>query len=176
MLLVYINNKKIPCLSLSILNQQFVVDLKEKNSFFANQCTLIKTGSNLPTKILCRTNKSLNTINFTREDTLSVIKKLVVNKAHVLDLISFLTSKICDEAICETLYLLFSFSVESEIFPTEWKKPNMVLINEMINKMLKFIDLPLFRKIFVRLTTKWLIFKFLQVICKGILELNCFCQ
>ena len=56
-----------------------MVDFKEKNelfnSFFANQCTLIETGSNLPTQLLYRTNKYLNTINFTKDEILSVIRK-----------------------------------------------------------------------------------------------------
>ena len=76
MLLVFIkkffNNKKIPCIPPLIHNNQFVVDFKEKNeffnTFFANQCTLIETRSNLPTQILCRLNKSSNTINFTESD------------------------------------------------------------------------------------------------------------
>ena len=54
---------------------QFVVDFKEKSgSFFAKQCTHIETGSNLLTQILHRTIESLNTINFTEDDILSVIR------------------------------------------------------------------------------------------------------
>ena len=52
----FLNNIKIPCISLLIHNNQFIVDFKEKselfNSFFAKQCTHIETGSNLLTQIL----------------------------------------------------------------------------------------------------------------------------
>ena len=69
-----------------IYNNQFVVDFKEKtelfNLFFANQCTHTETGSNLPTQILRRTNESLNTINFTDDYILCVMRKLNPNKPH----------------------------------------------------------------------------------------------
>ena len=82
----FFNNKKIPCIPPLIQNNQFAVDFKEKselfNSFFAKQCTHIETGSNLPTQILCRTDESFSTINFTEDDILSIIRKLDPNKAH----------------------------------------------------------------------------------------------
>ena len=62
-------------LSSVFIENQFVVDFKESelfNSFFANQCTLIETGSNLLTLTLRRRNESWNTINFTEYDILSV--------------------------------------------------------------------------------------------------------
>ena len=73
-------------------NNQVVVDFKGKselfNLLFAKQCNLIETRINLPTQILCRTNKSLNTIHFIENDMLSVIRKLDLNKAHEHDQIS----------------------------------------------------------------------------------------
>ena len=84
----FLNNKKTRCISPLIHTSfnQFVVDFKEKselfNSFFAKQCTHIETGSGLPFQILRITNDSLNTINFTEDNILSVIKKLNLDKAH----------------------------------------------------------------------------------------------
>ena len=76
----FLNNKRIPCIPPLIHNNQFVVDFIEKSelfdSFFVKQCTHIETGTNLPAQILRRTNESLNTINFTQDDILSVIRKL----------------------------------------------------------------------------------------------------
>ena len=76
------------------------MDFKEKsklfNSYFAKQCTHIETGSNLPTQILHRTNQSLNTINFTEDHILSVIRKLDPNKAHGHDQVSIHMIQICD--------------------------------------------------------------------------------
>ena len=68
----FLNNKKIPCIPPLIHNNQFVVDFKENselfNPFLVNQCTLIETRSNLSTQILCRSNKSSNTMSFTKSD------------------------------------------------------------------------------------------------------------
>ena len=68
----FLNNKKTPCIPPLIHNNEFVADFKERselfNPFFAKQCTLTEIRSNLPTQILCRSNKSSNTINFTKSD------------------------------------------------------------------------------------------------------------
>ena len=82
---IFLSNKKIPCISPLVHNNQFVVDFKEKselfNLFFAKQFTYIETGSSLPTQLLRRTNESLNTINFTEDDILNVIRKFDPSKA-----------------------------------------------------------------------------------------------
>ena len=124
----FLNNKKIPCIPLLIHNNQFVEDFLEKgelfNSFFAKQCIHIETGSNLLTQILRRTNESLNTINFTQDDILSVTRKLDPNKAHGHNQISIRMLQICEKAICKSLRSIFSSCIQSGIFPTEWKMTN----------------------------------------------------
>ena len=109
----FLSNKKIPCIPPLIHNNQFVVDFKEKselfNSFFAEQCTQIESGSNLPSQILCRTNESLNIINFTEDDILSVIRKLDPNEAHAHDEISIRMLQICAKAIYKPLNSIFFF-------------------------------------------------------------------
>ena len=87
------------------------------NSFFAKRCTYIETGSNLPTHILRRTNESLNTINFTEDDILNVMRTLGPGKAHGHDQINIRMVQICDKAIYKSLHLIFSSSKESGIFP-----------------------------------------------------------
>ena len=72
-------------------------------SFIAKQCTYIETGSSLPTQLLRRTNKSLNTINFTEDDILNVMRKLDPNKAHGHDQSSSHMVKICGKATCKPL-------------------------------------------------------------------------
>ena len=136
------------------------MDFKEKselfNSFFVKQCTRIETGSNLPTQILSRTNESLNTINFTEDDILNVIRKLDPSKAHGHDQISIRMVQICDKAICKPLHLIFSSCIESGIFPPEWKKANVVPIHKRDDKQnvknyRPVSLLPIFGKIFERL-------------------------
>ena len=77
------------------------------NSFFAKQCIHIETGCNLATHLLRRTNESLNTIDFTEDDILSVIRKLDPNRAHGNDQISIRMIQICDKSISKSLHLIF---------------------------------------------------------------------
>ena len=155
-----LGNKKIPCIPPLIHNNQFVVDFKEKsklfNSFFAKQCTYIETGSSLPTQLLRRTNESLNTIDFTKDYILNVMRKLDPSKAHGHDQISICMVQICGKAICKPSHLIFSSCIESGIFPTEWKKANVVPIHKRDDKQnvknFRPVSLPqIFGKIFERL-------------------------
>ena len=156
----FLSNKKIPFIPPLIQSDQFVEDFTEKSelfkSFFAKQCTYIETGSSLPTHILRSTNKSLNTINFTEDDILNVIRKLDPSKAHGHDQISIRMIQICDKAICKPLHLIFSSCIESGIFPTEWKKANVMPIynrdyKQNVKNYRPVSLLPIFGKIFERL-------------------------
>ena len=113
-----------------------VVDFKEKKPellIFAKQCIHIKDGSNLPNQILRRINESLDTIHFTEDDILNVIRNLNPNKVHVHDQISIPLLRICDKAICKPFYLIFSCT-ESGIFPTEWKMAHVGPIHKRDDK------------------------------------------
>ena len=64
--------------------------------------------------------------------------------------------QICDKAICQPLPLIFSSSIESGIFPTDWKKANLVPSHKRDDKQsvknyrpVSFF--PIFGKIFERL-------------------------
>ena len=103
-----------------------------------------------------RTNECLNTINFTEDNILSVIRKLDPNKAHVGDQISIRMIQICDKAICKPLHLIYSSYIESGIFPTEWKMAIAVPIHKEDDKQnvknyRPVSLLPIFSKIFERL-------------------------
>ena len=94
-----------------------------------------------------RTDESLNTISFTEDDILNVIRKLDPSKAHGHDQISIGMVQICDKAIGKPLHLIFSSCIESGIFPTEWKMANVV----PIKNYRRFPLLPISRKTFERL-------------------------
>ena len=81
-----------------------------------------------------RTNESLNTINFTKDDILNNIRKLDPSKAYGHNQISICMVQICDKAICKPLHLIFSSCIESGIFPIEWKKANVVPIHKRDDK------------------------------------------
>ena len=98
----------------------------------------------------------MNTINFTEDNILSVIRKLDPNKAHVGDQISIRMIQICDKAICKPLHLIYSSYIESGIFPTEWKMAIAVPIHKEDDKQnvknyRPVSLLPIFSKIFERL-------------------------
>ena len=66
------NNKKIPCIPAILHENSFVSNFKEKaelfNSFFAKQCSIIDNGSEIPSFLHPKTDKSLPNITFTEKD------------------------------------------------------------------------------------------------------------
>ena len=63
------------------------------------QCIHLYTSSNSPTQILRRTIETLSSINFTKDNILSVTRKLSPNKTHGHDQISPHMLQICDKTI-----------------------------------------------------------------------------
>ena len=72
LLKIFLNNKKIPLIPPLFHENRFITDFKEKaelfNSFFSNQCSLLKNCSKLPTNLRYVTDKRLRTINFTADN------------------------------------------------------------------------------------------------------------
>ena len=130
MLKVFLNNKKIPLVSLLFLKYCFITDFKENaelfKSFFSNQCSLLKNCSKLPTNLRYVTDKRLRTINFITDNIEKIIVSLNPNKAHGHDNISIRMLKICGNTICKPLELIFKQALTTGVFPSEWKKGNIV--------------------------------------------------
>ena len=59
---------------------------------------------------------------------------LDINKGHGHDDISIRMVKIYDEAIAEPLKMLFVNSVNQALFPTRWKKTNVIPVYEKNKK------------------------------------------
>ena len=135
------------------------------------------------------TNEALNTKHFTKDDILSVTRKLNPNKAHGHNQISIHMLQICDKAIYKALYLTFSSCIELGIFPTEWKMASVVPIckrddKHTVKNYQPLSLLPIFGKIFEHLIynemysffiENSLILQINQVLSK-ILVLISFCQ
>ena len=102
------------------------------NNFFAKQCTLVENPRKLPTDSSKGTNNLLSTISFTKDDIANIIKNLNPNKAHAFDMISIRLLKICADSILKHLELIFKSCIESEKFPMEWKKANVVPVHKKI--------------------------------------------
>ena len=76
----------------------------------------------------------MDTINFTEDDILNVIRKLDPSKAHGYDQASIRMVQICDKAICKSVHLIFSFCIDSGIFPTEWEMAIAIPIHKREDK------------------------------------------
>ena len=114
-----------------------ITDSSEKatifNLFFANQCTVIQTGSILP-DFHFLTNHRLDKANFDSAKILSVIRSLNVNKAHGWDEVSVRMVKICDEALVLPLQIIFKSSSDTRMFPNYWKRGNLTPVHKKGDK------------------------------------------
>ena len=130
LLKIFLNNRKISLIPPLFHENRFITDFKEKaelfNSFFSNQCSLLKNCSKLPTNLRYVTDKRLRTINFTTDNIEKIIVSLNPNKAHGHDNISIRMLKICGNTICKPLELIFKQALTTGVFPSEWKKGNIV--------------------------------------------------
>ena len=130
MLKIFLNNKKIPLIAPLFHEKHFISDFNEKaelfNSFFSNQCSLLKNCSKLPTNLRYVTDKRLRTINFTTDNIEKIIVSLNPSKAHCHDNISIRMLKICGNTICKPLELFFKRVLTTGVFLSKWKKGNIV--------------------------------------------------
>ena len=134
-----LNGKKIPCIPPLFHGDKYIVDFQEKseifNSFFADQCSPISNGSVLPSELPLRTDSTLSTCHFAKEDILRIINNLDPNKAHGHDEISIRMLKIPGDSICRPLnIILFKTCLRTGKFPLEWKKANIVPIHKKGDK------------------------------------------
>ena len=112
----FFNNKKIPVISPLFHGNEYVTDFKKKvelsNSFFAKQCSLLSSSSELPFNLHCTTEKRLNTLHFSNNDIEQIMQNVDPNKAHSHDKISIHMIKICGKSIWKPLQLIFSQSID----------------------------------------------------------------
>ena len=95
---------------------------------------MISNSSELPLNLHYATEKRLNTLSFSNNDTEKIIQNLDPNKAHGHDKISIRMIKICSKSICKPLQLIFSQCIDTCSFPLEWKKANVVPVHKKGDK------------------------------------------
>ena len=126
-----LSGKKVPCIPPIFHNNKCVTDFKEKseifNSFFANQCSHIPNNSILSSELKLLTEHTLTSCDFSENDgILQIINSQDSNKAPCHDIISLCTLKLCGEANCKPLNMIFKTCLNTGKFPSEWKKGNVV--------------------------------------------------
>ena len=104
------------------------------NSLYADQCFAISNGNVLPSELLLRTDSTLSSCHFVKEDILWIINNLHPNKAHGHDAISIRMLNICDDSICRPLNIIFKTCLRTSRFPLEWKKANIISIHKKGDK------------------------------------------
>ena len=75
-----------------MIDNKFVTDIKTKANIFikifADECTLLKNNSMLPTNQIFLTQARLQSFDLNEDEILKIIRALNVNKAHGHDSIS----------------------------------------------------------------------------------------
>ena len=136
----FYSGKKIPLIPPLVINDQVITDFPEKtnyfNLYFARQCTPTENDSSVPTEKNCLCDATISAVDFEDQDILKIIRALDINKAHRHGNISTLMIKICDSSIVKPLSIIFRNSLNSEIFPDNWKIPNIVPTHKKGNKQL----------------------------------------
>ena len=107
----FCNNKRVPVIPPLLVNNKFVTDFKAKantfNDFFSKQCTPLANGSKQPENQVYLTNSRLNSVPFSGNLVINIIRNLNVNKVHCHDDISIRMIKMCDEFLVKQLSIIF---------------------------------------------------------------------
>ena len=132
--------QKIPLIPPLFHKNKFVTDFKEKaelfNSHFATQCSLISNSSTLPSHIQYLTDNRLSCVSFSHDKIAKVIQNLDPNKAHGHDNTSIRMLKVCGPSIYKPVEIIFNQCLETGVFPSEWKKGNIVPIHKKGDKQM----------------------------------------
>ena len=117
-----------------------MTDFKEKaklfNSHFATECSFISNSSKLPSHIKYLTGNRPSFVGFSHDKIVKVIQNLNPNKAHRHDNISIRMVKVWSPSIYKPLEIIFNQCLETNVFPSEWKKGNIVPIHKNGDKQM----------------------------------------
>ena len=95
---------------------------------------LNQNDGKLPPRVQFLTDKRLSTIKFVNTDILRIIQSLNPNKAYGQDKIRIRMLKIFRNSLCKPLELIFNDCLENGIFPSDWKKGNIVPVHKKNQK------------------------------------------
>ena len=129
----FLSNKKIPFIPPLFYQNCFIRNFEEKaelfNSFFADQCSLMSNASKLPSDFTLYIDNRLSAVTFSQDNIGKIIQNLNPSKAHSHDNTSIRMLKLCGSSIYGPLELIFKEALSTGLFPSNWKKGNIVLIH-----------------------------------------------
>ena len=140
-------------------NGLFVTNLEAKanifDEFFVQMYSESSTSSTLPS-FTPRSRARLEGFAINREKALRLIRSLDSKKAHGCDEISITMIKICDLSIVEPLCLIFEDCLEKGMYPSLWKKANVIPIHKKDSRRCKtnyrpISLLPIFGKLYEKI-------------------------
>ena len=115
-----------------------MIDFFDKlfNSFFADQCTLMSNTIMVPSNFMLYTDNGLSGVTFSQDDIGKTIQNLNADKAHGHDNINIRMLNICVSSIYGSLELIFKEVLSTGLFPSNWKKGNIVSIHKKGDKQI----------------------------------------
>ena len=120
------------------------------NDFFRKQCTLLANGSKLPEHQAYLRNSIINSVPFSDDLVINIIRNWNVNKAHGHNDISIRMIKMFDESLVRQLSTIFRKCLNSYIYPSTWKKVIPIYkkgYKQCVNNYRPVLLLPVFGKI-----------------------------
>ena len=137
---IFVNSSKIPLIPPLLVDNKLVTDFLDKanlfNNFFTKQCTPVSDDSTVPVIKNFETRERLSSLEFCVDDIVKIIRLLDQNKAHGHDKILIRMIKLCVSSISRPLHLIFRNYLETESFPKEWKKTNIITVHKKGDKQL----------------------------------------
>ena len=126
-------------------------------SFLQSKATYSKMRVNFLCKLHYLTDKHSSMAKFVNNDILKIIQNLNPNKAHHYSRISILMLKLSGDSLCSPLELIFKDCLANGIFPSDWKKGNIVPVHkknykQCLNNYRPLFLIPIYSKIL-----QWLI-------------------
>ena len=129
----FVNGSKIPLISSLLVDNKLITDFLDKanlfNNFFAKQCTPISNDSTVHVSKNFVTRERFLSLEFCVDDIVKIIGSLDQNKAHGHDEISIRMIKLYAPSVSKPLHLIFRNCLETESFPKEWKKANIIPVH-----------------------------------------------
>ena len=92
----------------------------------------LESDNKLPLGLHSLTYERLSTVKFSNTDILKIIENLDPNTAPGDDKISIRMLPICKISICRPVGLIFNDCLENGMFPSEWKKGNIVSVHKKV--------------------------------------------